>query len=153
LLRYQGETEGTYNYGAEKDFKKITSGRSLIFEEDLKLWYSYPVFGVGVGSSRYLRGGTDAKVSSHIEMSRLLAEHGIFGLIYFIVLLGLGRDLWKMARTNSSKIIYFVLFFVGFLTTFHAAMRTFVTPLLISLSAIGIHSNSKRNETIIHRGN
>ena len=73
LLRYQGETEGTYNYGAEKTLKKMTSGRSLIFEEDLNLWYDYPIFGCGVGASRLIRSRiTDEKISSHVELSRLL---------------------------------------------------------------------------------
>jgi hypothetical protein len=152
LLRYQGETEGTYNYGAEKDLKKITSGRSLIFEEDLKLWFSHPILGVGVGSSRYLRGGTDEKVSAHIELSRLLAEQGLLGLVYFLALINIGIRLRKLSILDKSKIIYFVLFVVGFLTTFHAAMRTFVTPLLIGLSVIGLKSVTlKKNEKLIHR--
>jgi hypothetical protein len=153
LLRYQGETEGTYKYGAEKDLKKITSGRSLIFEEDLKLFFSNPILGVGVGSSRYLRGGTAEKVSAHIELSRLLAEQGILGLIYFLALIKLGFKQWKMARIDNSKAIYFILFIVGFLTTFHAAMRTFVTPLLIGLSVIGFQIVNKKNAGFIHRSN
>ena len=153
LLRYQGETEGTYNYGAEKDLKKMTSGRSLIFEEDLKLWFSNPIFGVGIGSSRYLRGGTEQKVAAHIELSRLLAEQGILGLIYFLALTNLGLKLWGRSRIDRSKAIYFILFFVGYLTTFHAAMRTFVTPLLIGLSVIGIQSMKKKNANFIHRSN
>jgi hypothetical protein len=153
LLRYQGETEGTYNYGAEKDLKKITSGRSLIFEEDLKLWFAYPILGVGVGNSRYLRGGTDERVAAHIELSRLLAEQGFLGLIYFLVLTNLGLKLWKISRIEKVKAIYFILFFIGYLTTFHASMRTFVTPLLIGLSAIGIQSVKRKNAHIIHRSN
>jgi hypothetical protein len=152
-LRYQGETEGTYNYGAEKNLNKITSGRSMIFQEDLKLWFSNPILGVGVGSSRYLRGGTDEKITAHIELSRLLAEQGIFGLIYFLALTNLGIKLWRKSRFDRSKAIYFILFFVGYLTTFHAAMRTFVTPLLIGLSVLGIQNEKKKNAYTIHRSN
>ena len=153
LLRYQGETEGTYNYGAEKDLKKITSGRSLIFEEDIKLWFSHPILGVGVGSSRYLRGGTDGKVAAHIELSRLLAEQGIFGLLFFLSLVKVGMKTWKISRFDKGKAIYFILFLIGFLTTFHAAIRTFVTPLLIGLSVIGIQNVKKKNANLIHRSN
>ena len=152
-LRYQGETEGTYKYGVEKDLKKMTSGRSMIFEEDLKLWLTAPILGVGIGSSRHIRGGTEESVSSHIELSRLLAEHGVCGLVYFVVLMNLGLKIWNKSRLDKSKIIYFVLFFIGMATTFHAAMRTFVTPLLIGLSVIGIQSVKKKNEAIIHRSN
>ena len=155
LLRYQGETEGTYNYGAEKDLKKMTSGRSLIFEEDLKLWFSHPIFGVGIGASRYIRGGMDgATISSHVELSRLLAEHGVFGLIFFIYLINLGIKLWRNIKIDSWRLILFIIYLIALLTSFHSAMRTFVTPLLMALSSIGMYT-VKKNGTIgiIHRSN
>jgi hypothetical protein len=138
LLRYQGETEGTYSHGAEKNLQKITSGRSMIFIEDVKLWADHPIFGVGVGSSKHIRGGSEISIASHIELSRLLAEHGIIGLVYFILLINLGVKLWRNSQIDSWRILLFILFLIGILTTFHAAMRTFVTPLLLSLSVIKI---------------
>ena len=155
LLRYQGETEGTYKYGAEKTLKKMTSGRSLIFEEDLKLWMNHPIFGVGVGASRLVRGGMEeAKISSHVELSRLLAEHGLFGLIFFISLVNLGFQLWRNIRLESWRLVLFLIYLIALLTSFHSAMRTFVTPLLMALSSIGMY-NVKRNiaNGIIHRSN
>jgi hypothetical protein len=148
LLRYQGETEGTYNYGTEKDLVKITSGRSMILIEDLKLWFNHPILGVGVGTSKHIRGGSDIAIASHIELSRLLAEHGIIGLIYFIFLLKLGFKLHQNVKVEPWRILLFILFFIGISTTFHAAMRTFVTPLLISISAIGLYSSKNKNEKI-----
>jgi hypothetical protein len=155
LLRYQGETEGTYNYGAEKTLKKMTSGRSLIFEEDLKLWFSRPIFGVGVGASRILRGGTDGfLISSHVELSRLLAEHGIFGLVFFLYLINLGIKLWRNIKFESWRLILFLLYLIALLTSFHSAMRTFVTPLLIALSSIGMYNVKRINANgVIHRSN
>jgi hypothetical protein len=156
LLRYQGETEGTYKYGAEKNLMKITSGRSWIFEEDLKLWYSHPILGVGVGASRIMRREkmNDALVSSHIELSRLLAEHGIFGLIFFVYLIKLGIKLWHNIKFEAWRLILFLLYLIALLTSFHSAMRTFVTPLLMALSSIGMY-NVKNNGSngIIHRSN
>jgi hypothetical protein len=153
LLRYQGETEGTYNHGAEKDIKKMTSGRSLILNEDIKLWADHPIFGVGVGASRHIRGGTDNKVSSHLEFSRLLAEHGVFGLIYFFTLIRIGIQLFKAMHYKFISNIYFIIYFIGLITTFHSAMRTFITPLLIGLSVIGLQNIKKKNENFIHRIN
>jgi len=153
LLRYQGETEGTYRHGAEKDIKKITSGRNIILNEDLKLWIDHPIFGVGVGASRHIRGGTEGKVSSHLEFSRLLAEHGILGFVYFVVLIIIGIKLFKRMKLNYINGIYFIIYFIGIITTFHSAMRTFVTPLLIGLSVIGIQQNRLKNANIIHRSN
>jgi hypothetical protein len=155
LLRYQGETEGTYNYGVEKDLKKITSGRSLIFEEDLILWLNHPIFGVGVGASRYIRGGMDgATISSHVELSRLLAEHGIFGLIFFIYLINLGIKLWRNIKIDSWRLILFIIYLIALLTSLHSAMRTFVTPLLMALSSIGMYNvNKNGTKGIVYRSN
>jgi hypothetical protein len=155
LLRYQGETEGTYDYGVEKDLNKITSGRSMIFEEDLKLWAKYPIFGCGIGSSRYIRGGSENQIiSSHVELSRLLAEHGLFGFVFFIYLINLGIKLWHNIKIESWRLILFLMYLIALLTSFHSAMRTFVTPMLIALSSIGMY-NVKKNGTngIIHRSN
>jgi hypothetical protein len=151
-LRYQGETEGTYKHGAVKTLNKITSGRATIFEEDLKLWFSHPVLGVGVGASRYLRGGglEDTDVSSHIELSRILAEHGLFGMFFFIALLNLGLQLWKNCTIDKNRQIFFLLYLIALMTSFHSAMRTFVTPLLMALSSIGMY-NVKN--CVIHRRN
>lgn len=155
LLRYQGETEGTYNNGVEKDLKKMTSGRSLIFEEDLKLWAKYPIFGCGVGASRLMRGGMDGvKISSHVELSRLLAEHGIFGLIFFIYIINLGIKLWRNIKIDSLRLILFLIYLIALLTTFHSAMRTFVTPVLMALSSIGMYNVKKSGtNSTIHRSN
>lgn len=144
-LRYQGETEGTYKYGAERNLNKITSGRAAIFEEDLNLWFSHPIMGVGVGASRYLRGGGlgDLYVSSHIELSRLLAEHGFFGLVYFIAILNLGFKLWRNSKIESWRQVLFIIYMIALLTSFHSAMRTFVTPLLMALSSIGMYNVKK----------
>jgi hypothetical protein len=155
ILRYQGETEGTFNYGAEKDLKKITSGRSVIFQEDLKLWYKYPFFGCGVGVSRYLRGGSEeGVVASHLELSRLLAEHGVFGLVFFIYLVNIGIKLWRNIKIESWRLILFLLYLIALLTSFHSAMRTFVTPLLMALSSIGMYNvNKNGTKGIIYRSN
>ncbi|WP_332910235.1 hypothetical protein [Algoriphagus boritolerans] len=55
LLRYQGETQGTLAGSADKNLNKITTNRSDIFLEDVKLFAEYPGMGVGVGASAFLR--------------------------------------------------------------------------------------------------
>ncbi len=141
-LRYQGETEGTSAGNVEKDANKITSGRSTIFEEDIAIWKDYPIFGGGAGSSMSLRKETIG-VIPHIEFSRLLAEHGILGIIYFAMLLWLGWKAWESRKKVSLGNLLFILYMIGFLTSFHSAMRTFVTPFLIALSGMGMATVKK----------
>jgi O-antigen ligase len=133
-LRYQGETEGTLIGYKEKNFNVITTNRFAILLGDLELWQEHLLGGVGVGASKYLR--TPDTVNPHIEMSRLLAEHGIPGLLYFGIFVFLGLRLYKQKIEPQIRTILLALFLVGFLTSFHSAMRTYITPLLISLSTI-----------------
>jgi hypothetical protein len=136
LLRYQGETQGTLVGNKEKDLNNIVTGRLNILEEDLDLWLKYPIFGAGVGASTYLRD--DVKVASHVELSRLLADHGIFGLIYSILFFGMFFQ--YRSKVYSGNSILYILIIFALLTTFHAAMRTFVTPLFVILGSLRFYN-------------
>jgi O-antigen ligase len=60
------------------------TGRESILAGELELWKENPIFGVGPGLGRYVRG--DAwEAAAHTEFSRLLAEHGVFGLAALIL--------------------------------------------------------------------
>jgi len=135
-LRYQGETRGTLTGHREKDLNIITTGRFDIFIGDLLLWEENFILGVGVAASRYLRV-TATEVIAHVELSRLLAEHGLFGLLYFIILC-FTPFLRKGKSDPVFHAILWAFFIVGMFTSFHAAMRTYVTPLLVGLSMMHV---------------
>jgi len=137
LLRYQGETQGTMAGTKQKSLNSITSGRFDILAGDLELWLDHPLFGVGAGTSKYLRERMNGVVA-HVELSRLLAEHGLLGLIYFIILSYYGLILLKSHPNPAVLGILCALFAVGLFTSFHAAMRTFVSPMMIGLSMLTI---------------
>jgi O-antigen ligase len=143
-LRYSGETNATLRGTREKDLNVLTTNRYDIFLADIKIWQQYFVLGAGVGGSEFLRSqaGFDyggQAVAAHVELSRLLAEHGILGLFYFVILLVLG---WRVFTNNRGNPKYtallLALYAIALYTTFHAATRTFITPLLISLSTVKI---------------
>lgn len=140
FLRYQGETSGTFAGTKEKDLNTITSGRLDIFLGDLELWADHPITGVGVAASRYMREKMTGVVA-HVELSRLLAEHGIFGFIYFLILTYYGFKAVRSSPNPAIAGLLFALFAVGLFTSFHAAMRTFVSPLMIGLSMLTIKEN------------
>ncbi len=144
-LRYQGHTEGTAAGTKEQTLNNITSNRLDIFLGDIQLWSEHPIIGVGIGGSRYMRSKVEG-VIAHVELSRLMAEHGILGLIYFILLLQIGYSIYLKAKFSHQQYYYIcVAFFVlAIFTTFHASMRTFLTPLLISLSILNIVPNKRK---------
>ena len=137
LLRYQGDTHGTLMGVREKDLNVITSGRSDMFLGDIDMFFENTLLGVGVGGSRYERR-IDNGVIAHVELSRLLAEHGIFGLIIFLVLISGLFSLY--VDKKKGLVILLILFIIGFYTTFHAATRTFLSPLLIAMAYIPVRS-------------
>lgn len=142
LLRYKGETEGTLAGSKVKTADVITSGRVTIFNEDIELWSENPILGVGCGASRYIRF-EDKVVAAHVELSRLLAEHGLLGLIYFIMLIFHFFALRKANKFSPYNALLTSLYAIAILTTFHAAMRTYVTPMLIVITSLKIIKNKE----------
>ena len=143
LLRYQGETQGTLLGSKEVTADHFVTGRLGIFEKDIDLWLKHYVTGVGCGVSKYLRDEVKS-VASHVELSRLLADHGLLGFIFailFFIMVPLKS--WQVNVNSSSKIILITLMVIAILTTFHAAMRTFVTPLLMILGSLKIIESKK----------
>jgi hypothetical protein len=145
ILRYQGETEGTLAGTKEKTKDSFLTGRASIADDDLDLWFKNIFFGVGSGASRYMRVNTQL-VSPHVELTRILAENGIFGLVYFIILIAYYKIIY-LNKDKRNRAILSALFFIAIITTFHASMRTYITPLLVVLSILSI----KRDENFIHR--
>lgn len=63
-----------------------TSGRTDIARAEIEMWKSSPIFGVGVGKVREEIGAyLPVGAHSHTEFTRLLAEHGVFGLLAIIL--------------------------------------------------------------------
>ena len=135
LKRYQGETAGTLAGKKEKDLNSLTTNRYDIFRGDMQLIEEYGVLGVGAGASKYLRKEQN-EVVSHVEVSRLIAEHGIFGFVYIIIILFLFFKVFKSTNELNYRSLLFAFILVGWYTTFHAATRTYITPLLMGLSMI-----------------
>jgi hypothetical protein len=145
-LRYQGETAGTQAGSKLKSLNTVTTGRFEIFEGDIALWFDHFFLGVGAGASRFIRETMTGTVA-HVELSRLLAEHGFLGFIYFGLLCRLGFHLFRSSPNPLIKGILISLFVVAMYTTFHAAMRTFVTPALIGISLLHIKLPVKKKLT------
>ena len=141
LLRYQGQTEGTLLGTQELTANKFTSGRVDIFSQDINLWLSDSftiLFGVGIGASSFLREVNAEPVATHVELSRFLAEHGLLGMIYSLFFFAIPFSVWKANKKSDYRVILTVLTIIAVATTFHAAIRTFVTPLLIVLGVLNV---------------
>jgi len=150
LLRYQGETAGTLSGDKEKTLNTITTGRFDIMMSDLEMWADYPIWGVGAGVSAAYRVnyGVHAIVA-HTEYSRVLAEQGMFGLLILLIL-NIYIPILIVSRRNKVEAAFLMcLFVLAVLTSFHAGMRTFTTPLLAGMSVIRILPDKYSNRSVI----
>ena len=138
LHRYKGDTIGTILGKKEKTLNHITTHRYQVFKDDYKLFKEKLFFGNGVGSSTYLRENTYG-ILSHVEISRLLSEHGIFGFIYILLLIKCFFNTYGLNSKNRGILIG--LYIIGFLTMMHSSTRIVTGSILIGLSQILIVDN------------
>jgi len=133
--RYQGETYGVQMGAKENDLNNLTTNRLDIFMADIELWKSDILFGIGIGNSRLARTYDTGNVA-HTELSRLLAEQGLLGLMFFIQWMYLGWFGFVKNRSTMGKSLVATFFFLAVFSSFHAAMRTYITPVFTALSVI-----------------
>jgi len=134
LLRYQGETKGTLVGGKEKNINTLTTNRFNIMIGDINTFQNNVLFGVETGRSLEYREEFGSQYS-HIEYSRLLAEHGLVGLLVII--------LWLVDLVKLRSALIRSLYLIGFLTTFHSATRSSVPLVFMLISAISISTPTK----------
>lgn len=106
-----------------------STNRADIAGSQLEVWRDYPVFGVGPGQARYYAGQV-----AHTEVTRLLAEHGFFGLLAMLALLLMaGRNLLR-ARTLTNKAMAAAMMSWSFLFMVNAGMRLAAPSFAFGLS-------------------
>jgi O-antigen ligase len=111
------------------------TGRDTIIKADLQIWSDNPVFGVGPGHATTLRAESHRESSAHTEFSRLVAEHGVFGFLAFLLLIFIGfQNLWREAVIhNKAVMVAFTCWSFGFMMV--TAMRLVAPAALLGLGA------------------
>ena len=100
-----------------------TTGRAEIANEDLKIFLNNPVFGVGPGMATSIRSEDLGQTwAAHTEFSRLLAEHGFFGIICVLTLI-ISPVLAFKNKTPEGKTIAIAMIVLSLSTMLHMAMR------------------------------
>lgn len=108
------------------------TNRDAFIAEETRIWAENPVFGVGPGMSRNFRNNAAA----HTEVTRMLAEHGLWGAASLLLLLGICARNVMNAQSILGKAFSLSLVVCALLFMLTAALRTVEPALLIGLSAI-----------------
>jgi O-antigen ligase len=143
ILQTGGLIENRYTnkdaLGREKE--DVTSGRVDISKTELDAFFNNPYLGVGVGQGKsYRYETTGIQAASHNEVTRMLSEHGLLGLI------GLSILFFAPIINNpwGRKNIYFYPFLLFWLLTIsHSAMRIAAPAVIYGLGLITITREKK----------
>lgn len=133
-------------FATAKNATGEAKGRKRIALNEIKFFKENPVLGIGVGKGKEIRKKQSGKnTSSHCEMTRLLAEHGVLGLISILILLYMPMQLWIRNRQN----IYFLSFIAFWLLTVnHSGMRIAAPAFIYGLALLNVRSNRKTTTSL-----
>jgi O-antigen ligase len=122
----------------------VSTGRSNLILVELEAFMEEPIFGIGVGKNKQYRfEKTGIEAASHNEISRLLAEHGIFGIVAFLILFFTPLFL---RLGNRSNIYFYSCFLFWFLTINHSSMRIAFPSFIYGLALLDVTYKTKKKE-------
>lgn len=121
----------------------VTTGRVELLNAELEAFYTNPITGIGVGKIKEYRLETTGRESAtHNEVSRILSEHGVFGLMALGVLL-FSPLLLRFRNRSNLYLFSFVIFW--FLTINHSSMRLVAPAFIYGLAVLTIVSENKKD--------
>ena len=119
-----------------KRFQETTlSGRTEIAQAEMIIWQDHPVFGVGPGEGAFQSEEYFGQyAAAHTEYTRLLAEHGIAGILAIILLVVMAMRAYLRSPGAQSKLWAAVFLVWPLVEMSHAAMRVAAISFLFGLA-------------------
>jgi O-antigen ligase len=112
------------------------SNRDKVVEADWQLFLDNPISGIGVGlGAEERRAFVGVPTAAHTEFTRLLAEHGMLGVLALLLLAMMSAHQFLKSRRNAAMravVLCFTLW--SLLSTTHSAMRIAAIPLIFGLA-------------------
>lgn len=119
----------------------VTTGRTELFMNEIEGFISNPFVGIGSSRAKDQRIEEDGQgVTSHNEISRTLAEHGIFGVIILVILIFKPLN---MRANNRQNYYFYALLAFWFATINHSSMRVAAPAFIYGLALLNVR-NEKR---------
>ncbi|MBS4041278.1 MAG: O-antigen ligase family protein [Flavobacteriales bacterium] len=117
-------------------------GREKVNKAEIQMFLDNPITGVGVGvNKQYREEMTGIEAASHNELTRMLAEHGLAGLLGLLILFLVP---FFTSFANKQHIFLWSFFFFWLLTINHAAMRLAAPAFVYALSLLKVVVPVKR---------
>jgi hypothetical protein len=110
-----------------------TTSRQEMLIADLQIWRDNPLYGVGVGiSSLHRQAILGFYAAAHTEYSRLLADHGLFGLMALSLLGVMFIQAFRKAKGNLARGIVLAFMLWSLAEMSHSATRIVAIPYLFA---------------------
>lgn len=149
LYRYQGKSTVEVVSGRSMGDKSMLSGRDELLQAEIDVFLENPILGVGFGmgeSYRSRRFGQAA--ASHTEYTRLLSEHGLFGVFFILVgMIILPFLYFYHAKHPVNKCFFIAFFLLSIFTMFHGAMRLALPGVLMGAAFMRIMASPKEDDS------
>lgn len=114
-----------------------TTGRLEAALTDLQVFADNPVLGVGVGRSiEYHDTINGISLAAHTEFTRMLAEHGLFGILAIGILIWMLISRYLANRPGLSRAMTAAFAVWAMSIMAHSALRLAVIPVTIALSLV-----------------
>ena len=132
---------------AGREDEDITTVRVDLLDAELEAFYQNPITGVGIGKVKEFRFQKLGDVAaSHNEVSRLLSEHGSFGIAALLILI-IAPLVFRVR--NKTNIYFYSFFLFWFLTINHSSMRIAAPAFVYGLTLTSIIHGPPKNS--LHR--
>lgn len=132
---------------AERFQDTDTTGRLEAAQADLQAFLDNPLVGVGVGrAADYHSEVLGISVAAHTELTRLLAEHGLFGLLIIAIMTVMLISRYLGNRPGLSRAMTAALAIWSMSITLHTAMRIAAVPLAFGLALVVWHLDERSDE-------
>lgn len=124
--------------------KDASSGRFDLVSSQLESFKEAPFLGIGVGNGKFKREKKGELVTtSHNEVSRLIEEHGLIGVVLLIILISIPIAHFYQSN-NFQRAFIFSFFLFWFLTINHSAMRVAFPGFLYAMCLIRITDDGNK---------
>lgn len=114
-----------------------TTGRAELAEADFEAFLENPVTGLGVGGTKvYHQQVLGDPRAAHTEYTRLIAEHGIFGVLSLVVILGLVCNRYLRHQEKLSRALVVAFSVWSFAVMGQSAMRFVAISFILALAFV-----------------
>jgi hypothetical protein len=134
LPRLQDLTGGSL----ERRITSTDGSRVELAQIDANIFFANVATGVGVGLSEEERGEGKGLYAAHTEYTRLLAEHGLFGLGALFCMIWMAATSYRRAQGVVARAWTAALLAWAAAEMTHSAMRLSVTPFVFALAALAL---------------